>query len=134
MEGSRVLDRSSLRVARLVAVVFLVLSLAAPIAARAQVIYPGPNPCDGTLQACIDATPAGETIQIATNGPIAESISFEKSLTLEAADGFLPVFGAGASVFAGTPATGSHFIRIAGLYLESGIISIAQNSTESLGA
>lgn len=127
-------NRSPSRITRLALAVSFALPLAAAPATHAQVIYPGPNPCDGTLQACIDATPAGETVRIATNGPIAESISFEKSLTLEAADGFVPIFSAGASIFAGTPVTGSHFIRIAGLHLEGGVISIGQNSTGSLGA
>ena len=57
------------------------------------VTYPGAAPCNGTLQACIDATAAGSTIDIATNGPINESPNIAKSLTLDAASGFTPAFG-----------------------------------------
>jgi hypothetical protein len=53
--------------------------------------YPGPAPCDTTLQACINAAAPGEVVQIATDGPIAENLDiFEKSLTLEPAPGFTP--------------------------------------------
>jgi len=57
------------------------------------VTYPGAAPCNTTLQACIDATAAGSTIDIATNGPINESPTIAKSLTLDAATGFAPAFG-----------------------------------------
>ncbi len=37
--------------------------------------YPGPAPCDTTLQACIAAAVSGAIVAIATNGPIAENPS-----------------------------------------------------------
>src|SRR6476660_9809602 len=65
------------------------------------VTYPGAAPCNTTLQACIDGTAAGSTIDIATNGPINESPTIGKSLTLDAAPGFTPSFGPFSFFFLG---------------------------------
>lgn len=74
-------------------VVALVAVAAAAPAARGQTTWPGVAPCDGTLQACIAAAASGDVIEVATDGPIAESVEiFGKSLTLRAAAGFTPVF------------------------------------------
>ncbi len=55
--------------------------------------------CAGTLQACINAAAPGEVIEIATNGPIAESPQVnDKSLTLRPAAGFAPVFASPHSI------------------------------------
>lgn len=127
------MDRSRFRTARLASAALVALAVTAPGAGRAQLVYPGPAPCDGTLQACVDAAPASATVLVATDGPIAESIAFSKSLELAAAEGFVPVFTAGSSIFASTAESGSHFIRIAGLHLTSGVIQVGQASSESLG-
>jgi hypothetical protein len=55
-------------------------------------MFPGSAPCDTTLQACIDGATEGDVVQLATNGPIDESVSITKSLTLEPATGFTPQF------------------------------------------
>lgn len=56
--------------------------------------------CPGTLQQCIDAAAPGDVIEIATNGPIAESPQVnDKSLTLRPAAGFAPVFASPNSIF-----------------------------------
>jgi len=49
-------------------------------------------PCSAgqTLQACIDGARSGDIVQIATDRPIAESISIAQSLTLQAFGGALP--------------------------------------------
>ena len=55
--------------------------------------WPGAVPCNGTLQACIDAAAGGDIVEVATDGPIAEAIDIlGKSLTLRPAAGFAPVF------------------------------------------
>jgi hypothetical protein len=91
-------------------------------------------PCDATstLQQCVDGANSGDTVEIATNGPIAEAISFAKSLTLQAAQGFTPVFSAGQSISAASSSTGSSFIAIEGLTLTNGTISVTQNSASPL--
>jgi len=56
--------------------------------------WPGSAPCAGTLQACVDGATNGDRIEIATSAPIAEDISlYNRSLTLTAADGYVPTFG-----------------------------------------
>jgi len=95
-----------------------------------------PPPCDAgsTLQACIDSANGGDAVQIATNGPVMESISIAKSLTLSAASGFTPLFSAGNSIKAETSSTGSNSITIAGLTLGDGVIHVVQNSSDPLTA
>lgn len=43
-----------------------------------------------TLQACVTGAATGDTIRLATNTPIAESVTVDKSLTIEPAPGFAP--------------------------------------------
>ncbi len=63
----------------------------------ATVTYPGPAPCNTTLQACINGVLAGTEIEIATNSAIDEDITISKSLTLTAASGFTPLIGNSAT-------------------------------------
>ena len=91
-------------------------------------------PCDATftLQECVDGANRGDAVLIATNGPISESISFAKSLTLGAAQGFTPVFSAGNFIQA-TPANASStVIDIQGLTLQDGYIQVSQEGSGSL--
>ena len=79
--------------------------------------YPG---CGASLQACMNDSDPGDTIQIATNDPIVEEISIPHGLRIEAGVGFDPVFGAeeGASPSFGAsyiPSTGTHEILIKGI-------------------
>ncbi|HVP28819.1 MAG TPA: choice-of-anchor Q domain-containing protein [Myxococcota bacterium] len=91
-------------------------------------------PCDATstLQECVDGANSGDAVKIATNGPISESISFEKSLTLGAAQGFTPVFSAGNVIKAILTNTDSTSIRIEGLTLQDGYIYVVQEGSGSL--
>jgi hypothetical protein len=94
--------------------------------------YPGAAPCDTTLQACIDSASAGDTVQIATNGPIAESPHFQKSLTLIAAPSFAPLFSGAQAITVATPSTGGSAIHVEGLTFEQGQITVTQQSTGAL--
>jgi len=93
-------------------------------------VWPDVNPpCDGTLQACIEQAAPGDGVQIRTNGPISESVSITKSLTLRAAQGFAPAFAAGESVAAtlsGTDASASQSIDVEGLSFDAGQVSVTQ--------
>ncbi|MEM6936876.1 MAG: hypothetical protein AAF552_10495, partial [Pseudomonadota bacterium] len=73
----------------------LIALVQAPAAWSAQLIYPGPAPCDTTLQACISAAAEGDTIDIATNTPIDEQLVIGRALRLRPAPGFTPVIGGG---------------------------------------
>src|SRR5690242_4346644 len=54
-----------------------------------QWTFPGTN-CPTTLQACIDGADPGDVIFLDTNTTVMEDLSITKSLTLRAANGFLP--------------------------------------------
>ncbi len=86
-----------------------VLSVSA--SARADVLtWPGPSPCAGTLQACIDAASAGDFILIATNVAIAQNLTLSKSLTLQPSAGFAPRLAPGFGI-SGT-SSGSEFYSV----------------------
>jgi len=95
--------------------------------------WPGAVPCDGTLQACVDAADAGDVVEIATAGPILEDVSFEKPLTLRAQAGAAPRFGGFHSVIGGL-ASGSGTVRIEGLAMTQGSIRIYHASPGALVA
>src|SRR5262249_26703013 len=100
-------------------------------------VWPGPAPCNATLQACIDAALSGDEVQIGSNGPIAESISFAKSLTLRAAAGYKPVLTAALDAMTPTDANKAGYqIRIEGLTFEvpNGGIEVDQYSPSPLTA
>ena len=103
--------------------------------------WPGPTPCDTTLQACIDSEPCnGGVVEIAkdSNDPIAEAISFQKGLTLRPALGFHPVLN--ATLSAGTPTDAlvrkgaAYRIHIEGLTFAGSGIELFQNSPSPLSA
>ena len=98
--------------------------------ASAQNLYTWPDtspPCNGTLQACVSAAGPEDGVDIATNGPIDESIHKTGSLDLRAAPGFSPVFAANRQVTASPSlAGGDQFIRIEGLTLTRGEIQVSQ--------
>jgi hypothetical protein len=89
--------------------------------------WPGPSPCNTTLQACITHASSGEIVEIASNGPITEAIEISgKSLNLRPASGFSPVFQASSSsidsidVFGGDTLVG---IVIEGMIVRDGEIT-----------
>jgi len=89
-----------------------------------------PPPCDSThtLQKCIDSAAAGDTVEIATNGPISESLTIQASLTLRAADGFAPEFTTDSGISFITLDLGDESIDIEGLlHLGSIFIEDAQS-------
>jgi hypothetical protein len=87
-------------------------------------------PCNDTLQACIDAAQAGDVVEIHTNGPILESVTFSEALTLRAGSGFVPVFSGNRTISASTAASAAdQTITIQGLTLESGNIHVVHAGT-----
>jgi RTX calcium-binding nonapeptide repeat (4 copies) len=74
--------------------VVLLATLARPQVTRAATpwIWPGPGPCNTTLQACVTNAASGDTVLVAQNGSIDEQVSIvNKSLTLTAQSGFHPL-------------------------------------------
>lgn len=90
-----------------VALFLFVSTLSVP--ARAAIrTWPGPAPCAGTLQECIDAATAGDFILIATNVVIAENLTLSKSLVLQPSDGFAPRLAPGFGI-SGTSSGGAFY-------------------------
>jgi hypothetical protein len=97
--------------------------------------WPGPSPCNTTLQACIAHASSGEIVEIASNGPITESIEISgKSLNLRPASGFTPVFQASASSIDAIDAFGGDTlvgIVIEGMTVRDGTITAYQGGSGS---
>jgi hypothetical protein len=75
--------------------ILLVAVGASLVAANARAaVWPGPAPCNGSLQTCIDGVAAGSTVQL-SNAIADESLLINKSLTLQPVLGRLGVIGGG---------------------------------------
>lgn len=77
----------------------LLLSAVTPAHATLRT-WPGAAPCDSTLNACLNAASADDTVQVQSNGPIDEAVSISKPLTLVAAPGYRPALAAGRGIAA----------------------------------
>lgn len=76
------------------------LAATTPIQAGATFTWPSAT-CNGTLQACVDASGGGGVVEIATNTPINESLVFAlEGLSLRPANGFQPRFAPGRGIAA----------------------------------
>jgi hypothetical protein len=128
------------RVARVISPLAAAASLAGPLpAARADFpilrLWPDINfPCDTTLQACVSGANPSDGILIATDGPIDESITIDKSLTLSAESGFRPLFSASHTVEAVLTGADGHSIDIEGLWFDAGAILVNQAASGPLTA
>jgi hypothetical protein len=69
----------------------ILILLSSALSDAATLTWPGVAPCNGTLQACIDAAVPGDTVEIATNAPVVEDVLVRKSLHLRPAPGRRPV-------------------------------------------
>ena len=109
---------------------FLAALLAGPAQAATTYIWPSAAPCNGLLQACIDATANGDRIEVAS-ATINEDISvYDRDLTLVAAPGFEPVFGAGhwASVTS-SAISGNRSVSVGGLSFRGGYFFASYGGT-----
>ena len=88
-------------------VLIALLGLGAALSCNAQgVIWPAATaPCNGTLQACVDAQPAHFMIEIASNNPVSiggngsgGDLYLPRSITLVAASGYHPSFPSGVGI------------------------------------
>lgn len=110
------------------------LTLALPIAAVAGSVcaetlrFPGPAPCDSTLQACIDGADPGDTVLVDSNGPF-PGLSIAKSLHLRAAFDRLPTLVPDAAIEATLPDGGPNVLSIEGFRLIKGRITVNDQHT-----
>src|SRR4051794_17493032 len=108
------------------------ISLATDIsrAYGATLTYPSAS-CNTTLQGCIVAASSGDTVQVATNIPIGESLTIDKSLTLRPAAGFSPVLNSGARVRLLNLEPEANSIIFEGFTVDSGDVRAIQASSKS---
>lgn len=110
----------------------LVLALATVLASctvRAAIrTWPGPQPCNGSLQTCVNAASQGDLIEIATDTPITETVTaFNRSISIVAAAGFHPRFAAGQNLGISSllSSGGPSFMQVtvAGIAFDSGCLT-----------
>ncbi|MFN7550373.1 MAG: choice-of-anchor Q domain-containing protein [Pseudomonadota bacterium] len=112
-----------------------VLLLATPAAPAATLVWPalsGGGPCAGSLQACVDAAAAGDTVLIGADEgllpdaytAINETVFIRRSLTLGPAPGIDAVFAPGSSVVFQPDVPGPHQVAITGLVFRQGSVDI----------
>ncbi|HEV7732663.1 MAG TPA: hypothetical protein VGR62_10900 [Candidatus Binatia bacterium] len=80
-----------------------------------DLMFPG---CGATIQECLDHTPDGGILRLATNGPIDEDLDIDHSLALVAAYGFRPVFTPFSIISARSAGSGDQFLVLRGLTWE----------------
>ncbi|MBL8300381.1 MAG: hypothetical protein JNN30_18755 [Rhodanobacteraceae bacterium] len=106
----------------------VLLASLAPLPAAAGIttsIWPGPAPCNTTLQACIDATPNGGSVVIDTDATIDESLNlFNRSLSLVANTGRKPTLAPGNWIIVSSASIlGDQNVTIRDLRLQSSYLS-----------
>lgn len=96
-----------------------------PFAAGAVSVWPGAAPCNTTLQACIDATPDGDTVRIDSNATIAESLNlYNRSLSVVAGNGWGPGLASGSWIsVSSAPILGNQSVTLRGLRLTNAYVS-----------
>jgi hypothetical protein len=91
--------------------------------------FPG---CGTTVQDCIEDAPEGALVQLATNGPIDQALTIEKSLQLRAAPGFRPVFTPFSYIYARAVVSDDRHLVLQGLTWQpagsSGVIIVAHDT------
>jgi hypothetical protein len=99
--------------------------LALPGMANA-LVWPGAAPCNTTLQACINSASSGNTVEIASNAVIDESLGFGSPLTLRAASGYAPQLATGRIINVTASVDGTFAVE--GITLLRGFVNITHNS------
>jgi hypothetical protein len=87
-------------------------------------VWPGAAPCNGTLQACIDASAPNDVVDVATEAPIDESLNVNKPMVLRAASGYAPRLAAGRAIGGNVNAAGTWTLRVQGFTLTQGFIQL----------
>jgi hypothetical protein len=99
----------------------LVLSTGAQATTRT---WPGAAPCNGTLEACFSASASGDTIVLATDTPIDESIGVNSAVNLVARTGFKPRFAAGRFIAFTPQEAGPWSLLVSGIAFDDGGIAV----------
>lgn len=113
-----------------------VLAALVPFTASAGVVasvWPGPAPCNTTLQACINATPDGSGVIIDSDATIDESLNlYNRSISVVAAYGRRPTIAAGNWItVTSAPILGSQTVTLRGLRLVDSYIDAAYSGLDT---
>jgi len=103
----------------------------APLAGASTLTWPGSPGCTDTLQACIEASGSGDTIEIASDTPVDENLALgDRSLTLTSAAYHHASLATGRSIDGSTSSSaGAVAVSISRLRLRDGHIALAYNGT-----
>jgi hypothetical protein len=103
--------------------------VAMPFASATTLTWPGSPGCTDALQACIEASGSGDTIEIATDTPVDENLSLgDRSLTLTSALYHHAALATGRSIDGTTSASaGAVAVSISKLRLRDGRIALSYN-------
>lgn len=110
--------------------VVLALTLLAGTAQAATHVWPGPAPCGGSLQNCINGVADGDRIEVQTT-TIHENINlYDMNRTLVAADGYHPAFTAGHWLSISSAAiSGDRAVTVRGFSFTDGYIDASYSGT-----
>ncbi len=95
-----------------------------PAAHAATRTWPGAAPCNGSLQACIEASAAADTVLVAQSAVIEEHLFIHKPLVLRAATGYRPMLAGGRFITGNVNAAGSWLWQVEGFDLLQGFIAV----------
>ncbi len=122
-----------LRSALVIGLVLFVAPVLSPRAGTAATwIWPSFD-CFQTLQNCIDFAMPGDVVEVASHGPIAESLTIQgKSLTLRPYAGFVPVFSGPNTIFV-SGGNDTVVVTVQGMTLQEGRLILRQTGSGSFG-
>ncbi len=89
--------------------------------------WPGVAPCAGTLQACIDASAASDTVLIVTDTPITQSLFLPRSITLEGATGFSAQMATGLNIEGNSTDDNPYIVTVRRIALTNARIILSHN-------
>jgi len=120
-------------------VLVFLLGLVVALSCNAQgVLWPAASaPCNGSLQACVDAQPANFTVEIASNNPnniggngSGGDLYLPRSITLVAASGYHPSFPSGVGIQS-VMASATNIV-IQGIRLRNGGVTLHSVTAEAI--
>ena len=95
--------------------------------------WPGAAPCNGTLQACIDGSGAGDTVVIVTSTPVDEAITIQnKALTLRGSGQQDAVFAEYGSIFVAATDALNRSVNLEDLHFSNGGIRAVSSGSGTL--
>ncbi|MEZ5464106.1 MAG: choice-of-anchor Q domain-containing protein [Lysobacteraceae bacterium] len=95
--------------------------------------WPGAAPCDGTLQACIDGSGAGDTVVIVTDTPVDEAITIQnKALTLRGSGKQDATFAGFRALFVSSTDALNRAVNLEDLHFSNGGIQAVSSGSGTL--